>query len=85
MVASTNNLNNNNVNAKNDPLNLLAEDVIPLRDVPNELPRRIDVSTVWRWAERGVGGIKLETVKIGGKKMTSRQAVSRFISATSRN
>lgn len=84
MVASTNNINNN-VNAKNDPLNLLAEDVIPLRDVPNELPRRIDVSTVWRWAERGVGGIKLETVKIGGKKMTSRQAVSRFISATSRN
>ncbi len=58
-----------------DPMQLLTEDVIPLKDVPKELPSRIDVSTAWRWAMRGVGGIKLETVKIGGKKMASRQAV----------
>jgi len=68
-----------------NPLNLLTEDIIQLREVPAELPRRVDISTVWRWAERGVGGVKLETVRIGGKKMTSRQALSRFIAATSRN
>jgi len=68
-----------------NPLHLLAEDVIRLNEVPDELPGRVDVSTVWRWAQRGVGGVKLETVKIGGKKLTSRQALSRFIAATSRN
>ena len=71
--------------ATTNPLDLLAEDVIPLNEVPEEIPGRVDVSTVWRWAQRGVGGIKLETVKIGGKKLTSRQALSRFIAATSRN
>lgn len=68
-----------------NPLNLLAEDVIGLNDVPKELPERVSISTVWRWAERGIKGIRLETVRIGRKKMTSRQAISRFIAATSRN
>lgn len=68
-----------------NPLDLLAEDIIRLNEVPQEIPGRVDVSTVWRWAQRGVGGIKLETVKVGGKKLTSRQALSRFIAATSRN
>ncbi len=67
------------------PLRLLAEDVIRLSEVSAELPGRVDVSTVWRWAQRGVRGVKLETVTIGGKRMTSRQAVSRFIAATSRS
>lgn len=81
MVAHSNSHLTNNIN----PLNLLAEDMIPLKEVRDELPGRIDISTIWRWAQRGVGGIKLETVKIGGKKLTSRQALTRFISATSQN
>ena len=68
-----------------NPLDLLTEDLIRLNEVPKVLPSRVDVSTAWRWAMRGVGGIKLETVKIGGKKMTSRQAVTRFIQSTSQN
>jgi len=71
--------------ATSSPLDLLTEDLIRLNEVPKVLPRRVDVSTAWRWAMRGVGGIKLETVKIGGKKMTSRQAVTRFIQSTSQN
>ncbi|TWU27923.1 DUF1580 domain-containing protein [Novipirellula artificiosorum] len=83
MVANPSTPNRND--SEPDPLRLLTEDVIPLKDVPAELPNRVDVSSVWRWAMRGVGGIRLETVKVGGKKLTSRQAVTRFIRATSRN
>lgn len=41
--------------------------------------RSLDVSTIFRWAQRGVRGVKLETVTIGGAKCTSREAVRRFI------
>jgi hypothetical protein len=77
-IANSNDPNGN-------PLNLLAEDVIEINEVPNELPCRVNLSTVWRWTQRGIGGVKLETVNIGRKRMTSRQALSRFIAATSRN
>jgi len=81
MVARTSRPRSN----ETSPLDLLTEDMIGLSKVPGELPGRINTSTVWRWTQRGVGGVKLETVNIGGKKMTSRQALSRFIAATSRN
>ena len=67
------------------PRDLLDEDIIRLSHVPNELPGEITASTVWRWATRGVGGIRLETVKVGGRKLTSRQAIGRFIDATSQS
>ncbi|MCR9211960.1 MAG: DUF1580 domain-containing protein [bacterium] len=41
------------------------------------------MSTAWRWANRGVKGVKLETVSIGGKRLTSVQAVTRFLKRTS--
>ncbi|MCC9602884.1 DUF1580 domain-containing protein [Stieleria sp. JC731] len=68
-------------------LNLLTEDVISLTEARNFLPevrgqKRPHVSTVWRWSLRGVGGVKLETVKIGSRIVTSKQAVTRFIAAT---
>lgn len=34
--------------------------------------------TVWRWARRGLRGITLETIKIGGRFMSSLEAVERF-------
>ena len=39
--------------------------------------------TLWRWATHGCGPtkIKLETVRIGGRTCTSREAVQRFIAA----
>lgn len=70
-------------------LNLLTEEVITLSEARNFLPeiqgcKRPCVSTIWRWTLRGIGGVKLETVKIGSRIVTSKQAVTRFISATSK-
>ncbi len=38
------------------------------------------VATLWRWALKGVQGIRLETVKIGGRRFTSIEALDRFAS-----
>lgn len=59
------------------------ENLIPLRDVPRCLPprpngKRLHISAVYRWTLRGVKGVRLETVKIGGTTYTSREAIQRF-------
>lgn len=56
---------------------ILTEDVISLIDVLN----LYDVSypTPYNWANRGVRGIKLETSWRDTRRVTSRQAVERFL------
>ena len=34
---------------------------------------------MWRWRLRGIRGVKLETIKIGGRRFTSAEALARFI------
>lgn len=46
------------------------------------LPNRPDVATLWRWRTAGCRGVKLETILFGGRRYTSREALSRFIAAT---
>ncbi|EGF29887.1 protein containing DUF1580 [Rhodopirellula baltica WH47] len=77
-----------NLNGKPDatnPLKLLAEELIQFKEVPPLLQKRVHTSTAWRWANRGINGIKLETVKVGGKRLTSVQAVTRFLKRTSKH
>jgi hypothetical protein len=40
--------------------------------------KRINVSTLWRWATVGVRGITLETIMAGGTRATSLEAIERF-------
>jgi hypothetical protein len=40
--------------------------------------KRINVSTLWRWATAGVRGVKLETIMAGGSRVTSLEAIERF-------
>ncbi|MCK6484476.1 MAG: DUF1580 domain-containing protein [Phycisphaerae bacterium] len=59
------------------------ENLVALRDVPRCLPprptgKRLHISAVYRWTLRGVRGVRLETVKIGGTTYTSREAIQRF-------
>ncbi len=62
--------------------NLLTEDVLSMSEAAQEIPGRPHVSTLWRWAHRGLKGEKLETLKIGGRTVTSRQAITRFFDRT---
>ena len=41
------------------------------------------VSGVYRWALAGVGGVRLETIRIGGVLHTSAEAIARFVTELS--
>jgi hypothetical protein len=45
---------------------------------PRRGAKRTNVSTLYRWAQRGLRGVKLETVQVGGTRMTTKEALSRF-------
>lgn len=61
------------------------DEVIALRHVAKFLPsgrlegKSVHHATVYRWASKGIGGIVLETVFIGGIRFTSKTALMRFI------
>jgi hypothetical protein len=64
------------------------EPPLPLQDVP-KLPwlrgvvagRKLAFSTLFRWCTRGLYGVKLEAVRVGGVLCTSEPALGRFFSA----
>ena len=59
-----------------------SESLISINEAPSHIPTRPHVATVWRWIQRGVRGVKLETALIGGKRYTSQEAIQRFIEGT---
>ena len=63
------------------------EHLLTLPQVAQELPRRnnknIHSTTVWRWTRRGIRGVCLESVRIGGTVYSSREALQRFSEALS--
>ncbi len=53
-----------------------------LADVARWLPKfqgtKIHTSTLWRWCSRGVRGVRLEYLRLGGRILASVEAVTRF-------
>ena len=58
------------------------ERLIEVAEVPNRLPRRrgkkIHYSTICRWIQRGCRGRRLDSVRVGGIRFTSWEALNRF-------
>src|SRR3954452_1213428 len=66
-----------------DPLN---QDVFSLTKAARRLPRLrndrpVNVSTVWRWATKGLRGHRLETAMVGGVRVTSDEALREFFAS----
>jgi hypothetical protein len=61
---------------------ILTESVVTLKQVPKHVPTRPHFATVWRWSNRGIRGHKLETYLIGNQRLTSVEAIHRFLEAT---
>lgn len=65
---------------------ILSESVLTIAQARVELQKvlgkRPDRATIHRWILRGVGGCKLEAVRIGPAWVTSAEAINRFIIAT---
>jgi hypothetical protein len=63
----------------------LSEPLIPLTQVPALpfIPRRrrgkkLNTATVFRWAQQGIAGTRLEVIRFGGTLCTSRSALLEF-------
>lgn len=60
------------------------EELIRLEDVRDYVPssrrgKKLAKSVVYRWALHGIRGVRLETYKIGGARVTSVEAIQRFV------
>lgn len=63
-----------------------SEELLTLRQAARMLPstrgnKGPHVSTLYRWAQRGVRGCRLETIPVGGIRCTSVEALQRFFDA----
>ncbi len=64
-------------------IDITCEQLVSIRDIPRHLPRRpsgkrVHISACYRWLSRGVSGVKLEAIRIGGTTYTSVEALQRF-------
>lgn len=64
------------------PIDTETEILLTLTEAAKTLPGRPSVTTLWRWRTRGVRGVRLDTCAVGGRRYTSREAIQRFIAAT---
>lgn len=62
-------------------IDISAEQMMTLSQATRELPGRPAVSTLWRWLQHGVRGVRLETIMVGGVRYTSRESLQRFAEA----
>ncbi len=56
-----------------------AETLVPLNGA--RIPGNPHIATRWRWAMSGIQGVRLETVKVGGRRFTTDAAIRRFLAA----
>lgn len=69
--------------SRSSQLDLMAETLITLADATRLLPRktngrRVHLKTIARWCICGIQGIKLESLKLGRNRYTSKEACQRF-------
>jgi hypothetical protein len=60
-------------------MGILSEDLRRIEEVAG--PLNVTPQCVRLWCRRGVGGHRLEFVRVGRRLMTSKQAVDRFLRA----
>jgi hypothetical protein len=67
---------------------LMDEHLLSLHDAAKILPvhgaKRIHMSTLWRWCRKGIGGVRLEYLRVGRRIITSREAMGRFFEAVAK-
>jgi hypothetical protein len=57
-------------------------DLKPVSELAKQLPVPPSSATLWRWHAIGIRGVKLDTVRIGGRRYTSHEAFNDFVRAT---
>jgi hypothetical protein len=67
-------------------IDIMNEKLIRLEDLRDYLPssrkgKKLGKAICFRWAGRGVRGVVLETIRVGGARLTSVEAIQRFVDA----
>lgn len=64
---------------------LISETILSFSEAAKALPkingRRPHATTLWRWARKGLKGVRLETRRVGARFVTSAEALERFSEA----
>ena len=63
--------------------NLIAFDRIP-QYLQKTFGHKVHLASVYRWANKGIGGVRLETIKVGAKRFTSTQALDRLFNGATK-
>jgi hypothetical protein len=63
-------------------IDTITDTLVPLSRVARTLPHPPSPATLWRWHTRGIGGERLEIVRVGGRVYTTREAFADFVSRT---
>lgn len=58
------------------------ETVLSFQAASDAVPGKPHVSTLHRWANEGLGGVRLEAFKLGGRRFTTLEALHRFFEKT---
>jgi hypothetical protein len=63
---------------------ILDEQFVTLENACKFIPglrpgKNVNRSTIYRWSDSGVRGVRLETIQVGGRRMTTHEAIKRFI------
>ena len=58
-------------------------DQLPVEAIPGRGGKPVHMVTLSLWYRRGVRGVRLETLMVGGRRCTSLEALSRFYQAVS--
>lgn len=63
-------------------IDISSETLLSFPEAAKRIPGHPHLSSLHRWRLHGVKGIKLETVKVGGRRYTSVEALHRFSEQT---
>ena len=68
------------------PIDVTRDNLIRFRDLPSwskeHLGKRVHPSTFQRWRLRGVRGVKLASILVGGERYSSEESLQVFFAAT---
>jgi hypothetical protein len=66
--------------------NLASDELRPVNEIIKaRLGKRISPATLWRWRLKGVNGVRLECLRLGGCWVTSDAAFSEFLRTQTAN
>ena len=62
------------------------DDLRPVGEIVQaRLGKSISPATLWRWARKGIGGVRLEVIRMGGRWLTTDKAFAEFLRAQTAN